>query len=256
MIRTHRTGWILLATTLLLGSLSATPALAAPPRPGDRPISTPAVTPVRIPAATPLRTPVRTPIATPNAAPVSDPLPALTACTQEVFGVAASFVKSGGLTTSLAKQLNVPSSVATAAGSATVNGTGTAVYGVTATKGVAAAVTGSGSGANDSASVSVSAASLCSLQLPATQPWPADAGAAQALLLATFPGLPQDAGYTAKSAAKSYSFYVSATRPIPGSGGQLTTQAVLLTAVKLRNGSLLLSGVSGIGDYAASVPLP
>ena len=64
MIRTHRTGWILLTTTVLLGSLLATPALAAPPRPGDRPIITPAVTPVHMPAATPLRTPVRTPIAT------------------------------------------------------------------------------------------------------------------------------------------------------------------------------------------------
>jgi hypothetical protein len=203
-----------------------------------------------------MRTPVRTPIATPAAAPVSDPVPALNACVQDLFGVSATFVKTGGLTASLAKQLNVPSSVAAAASSAAVNGTGTAVYGVTSAKGVAVAVTGAGSGAGDSAAIAVSQASLCSLQLPATQPWPADAGAAQALLLATFPGLPQDAGYTAKSAAKSYSFYVSATRPIPGSGGQLTTQAVLLTAVKLRNGSLLLSGVSGVGDYAASVPLP
>lgn len=190
MIRTHRTGWILLATTLLLGSLSATPALAAPPRPGDRPISTPAVTPVRIPAATPLRTPVRTPIATPNAAPVSDPLPALTACTQEVFGVAASFVKSGGLTTSLAKQLNVPSSAATAAGTPPSTAQARRSTGLPprrASRRPSPARAAAPTTAHRSASAwRRSVRCNC----PATQPWPADAGAAQALLLATFPGLP------------------------------------------------------------------
>ncbi|MBW7882278.1 MAG: hypothetical protein H3C34_06540 [Caldilineaceae bacterium] len=250
---------VLTLLVLALIVISALPAQAAPP---DRPARPTPVAPLAVPvqpvattaparpvpAVTPGATPVRpTPVATP--VPVTDPLPALEACASNIFGLELSYSKTGGLSVQIARALKIPTTV-----SGEIDADATAVYGVTTNQGVEAVIYGSGYGANSDIEVAVSTASLCSLQFTRMESWPATEDDALALLKATYPGVPQNKSYdVAASTSNSYAFTLVTTHPIPGTG-ELTTQALILSVTRGRDGQVLLSAISGTGTYAASVP--
>ena len=260
---------ITLVVTAATGAFGADRnALAAPPRP-TRPATVTTLAPTRLtPSALPTRGALPTVAATPRlrpsmtiapvtplprptlaatVAPVSDPTAALTACSQGIFGVNLTFTRSGGLTGQMARSLNLPEVVGAA-----IAANGTAVYGVAADRSVVAVVMGGGSASNADVAVQVSTASLCTVQMARSQPWPGDEAAALATLLATFPGAPQNAEYTPAASSGSYAFSAVTTRPVP-STGTLTTQGVILAMTKAGSSQALLSALSGTGEYAADV---
>lgn len=262
---------LILAVSIAISTVTASARVlaAAPPRP-TRP--TPAITPAPprlTPAALPTRgiaptltatvrprptvtiapiTPLPHPTLAATVAPVSDPTTALTACSQGIFGVNLTFTRSGGLTGQMARTLNLPEVVGAAIA---VNGT--AVYGVAADRSVVAVVIGSGSAANADIAVQVNTASLCTVQMTRSQTWPADTDAALATLLAAFPGAPQSAtNYQPTTASGSYFFSAVTTRPILSTGA-LTTQGVGLAMTRASRSQVLLSALSGTGEYAGEV---
>lgn len=211
---------LVLAAALLLAGAPA--AQAAPPRP---------------PRATP--------------APVSDPVPALSACASDIFGLSLSYSESGGLSAEVARSLSIPNPAKEVV-SATLSASGTAIYGKTSGGGLETLAYGKGAGSGGDVSVAVSKASLCYLQLPSTQPKPTSAEAALSLLKATFPGVPQRSAYSARSSAGGYVFTLKTTHPVKGSN-ETTAQGLMLVAYSSQ-GKLVLGALSGTGTYAASIP--
>lgn len=221
-------------TPATLPTRGAVPTVAATPRP--RPSVT--IAPV---------TPLPRPTLAATVAPVNDPNAALTACSQGIFGVNLTFTRSGGLTGQMARTLNLPEVVGAA-----IAANGTAVYGIAADRSVVAVVMGSGSASNADVAVQVDTASLCTVQMLRNQTWPGDADAALATLFTAFPGAPQSAEYTPTTASSSYAFSAVTTRPIL-STGTLTTQGVVLAMTKASSSQMLLSALSGTGEFAGEV---
>ena len=205
------------------------------------------------PAALPPR-PVRpTPPPRATVTPVSDPLPALSACASDTFGLNLSYSKSGGANAQIMRTLNIPTQ-SQGTITAAISANATALYGVTTNSGAEVLVYGSGSATGTNAAVTVSSASLCYLQFTSTQAAPTSADAALALLKTTFPGVPQKSPYlTVQSGRGGYAFYIITKHPVKGST-QTSAEAILLTATPAGQGKLLLSATVGTGVYAASVP--
>lgn len=221
---------------------TALPAATFTPRPRST---------MTIAAVTPqLLTPVLPTLAA-TVAPVEDPFAALSSCSQGIFGVTLSFTRSGGLTGAVARSLNLPATLETVVAADGVAADGIAVYGIAADRSVAAVVTGSGAGKNADVQVEVSAASLCTVQMQRTQSWPGAADVALAALLTAFPGAPQDADYEVTATTGGYAFAAVTTRPVFGAG-MLTTQGVVLAMTKAGS-KVLMSALSGTGEYAAEV---
>jgi hypothetical protein len=241
--RSHLLRWSmwLIAELLMLGV--SIEVMAAPPPP----------VPPRVPPARPRATVVAsrpTPVATP--VKVADPIPALSACACDIFGLSLAYTKAGGLSGQIVRTLSIPTP-AQGTISAAINANGTALYGLTNNSGVQTLVYGSGSASAGNVSVTISQGSLCYLQFISTQAPPANKDAALALLKSTFPGVPQQAPYVATATKTGYAFYIATVRPVSGTT-QKQTQAILLTVISNANGKLLLSATSGIGTYSSTVP--
>ncbi|MDZ4717925.1 MAG: hypothetical protein SH847_05600 [Roseiflexaceae bacterium] len=223
----------LLSTILLL--TPSVPADAAPrPTPKPRPTQ-------QIPTPKPRATPIATPI------PVANPNAALATCASDIYGLSLSYTKSGGLTSTTARTLSVPTQ-SKGTINATINAGSTAIYGLTTNSGVQTLAYGSGNGSADSA-LSVNDASLCYLQFTKTQALPADADSALALLKQTYPGVPQQEAYTTKAITGGYLFTLTTTRP--AKGGVINTQTIALSVVGgSKTSQIVLSATSGIGSFA------
>ncbi|GAB4125626.1 MAG: hypothetical protein Fur005_17770 [Roseiflexaceae bacterium] len=231
-----------LATPFNHSTTAAQTRPTLPPRGTAQPRATPRTTP-RATIAKP------TPIATPAKV---DAVPALSACASDIFGVSVTYTKSGGLTSTIARTLTVPTE-SKGTITATINAGATAVYGQTSPTGLQTLAYASGGGTAD-VSVQVSQASLCYLQFNRSDSLPTDEAAALALLKATFPGVPQEREYTSKTIKNGYSFYLTTTRPVKGSD-QFTSQAIVLTVVKgAKAGQMIVSATSGTGTYATNMP--